>query len=187
MSPESQWKGLPLKIANIVTYSLFLGSNIYTVIPPQSIYDNIKQTYFTPASWAFFVWPIILILLLGTVIYQFASPRGETVVVDGISWGFPLIVTVSTIFLAAWANHHYTLAFVLSLFLVNISLNIGRIIEKDHPPKSLSDGLFVHLPFFLWRGWAIVLCFLTAFEAFGVDATEHEDGAWTKVFVWSAL
>jgi len=34
-------------------------------------------------------------------------------------------------------------------------------------------------PPFLW--------FLTAFEAFGVDATKHHAGVWTKVFVFLAL
>lgn len=184
----SQWKeGLPLKTANVIAYLLFLGSNIYALIPPQSVYENIKQTYLTPANWAFFVWPIIHILLLGTVIYQFASARGKIVVVDGISWGFTLIATLSAIFVTVRVNHHYTLAFVLSLFIVYISFKIGRIIEKEHFSKSAGDRFFVHLPFFLWYGWAIVLSFLTVFEAFGVDATKHEDGGGTQFCVFLIL
>ena len=82
----AQWRdGLLLKVVNVVVYLLFLGSNIYTVASPQAVYGNIKQTFFTPASWAFFAWSIIHFLLLGTVIYQFTSVHAKAVVIDGIS------------------------------------------------------------------------------------------------------
>ena len=41
---------------NVVTYLLFLGSNIYTVAGPHDIYINGKETYITPAPWAFLIW-----------------------------------------------------------------------------------------------------------------------------------
>ena len=51
------WKdGILLKIVNIIVYILFLGSNIYTIASPSSIYYNGKETYITPAPWAFLVW-----------------------------------------------------------------------------------------------------------------------------------
>ena len=51
------WKdGILLKIVNILVYFLFLGSNIYTVASPSSIYFYGKETYITPASWAFLIW-----------------------------------------------------------------------------------------------------------------------------------
>jgi len=51
----------------------------------------------------------------------------------------------------------------------------------------LNDELFVHLPFSLYHGWTTVLVILTAFAAFGVDATQKPPNAWTKVFVFLAL
>jgi hypothetical protein len=51
------WKdGIFLKITNVIVYFLFLGSNIYTVAGPSSIYYNAKETYITPAPWAFLIW-----------------------------------------------------------------------------------------------------------------------------------
>ena len=179
--------GLSLKIINVLAYLLFLGSNVHTAFPPQSIYGNIKQTYFTPSVWAFLVWPIIHILLFGTVIYQFASARGKVAVVDGVSWGFPLMATLNAIFLEVWAHHYYTVAFVISLFLIYIGLHIEWTIEKEYPPESMSDEVLVHLPFCVWNAWILVLCFLTAFETFGVDATEHIDGFWTDCLVFLIL
>ena len=51
------WKdGILLKLVNIIVYFLFLGSNIYTIASPSSIYYNGKETYITPAPWAFLIW-----------------------------------------------------------------------------------------------------------------------------------
>ena len=51
------WKdGIFLKVINIIVYVVFLGSNIYTIASPTSIYFNGKETYITPAPWAFLIW-----------------------------------------------------------------------------------------------------------------------------------
>ena len=98
---SDSWKdGISLKIINTINYFTFLGSNLYSVTLPSSG----KETYITP--WAFLVWyalppsmcrtcspphrPLIHILLLGTVIYQF-FPAGKKIIIDSISWSFPLL------------------------------------------------------------------------------------------------
>jgi len=54
---DSSWKdGIILKIVNVLAYFLFLGSNIYTVASPDGIYYTGKETYITPAPWAFLIW-----------------------------------------------------------------------------------------------------------------------------------
>ena len=185
---SSQWsEGLLLKLVNVLVYFLFLGSNIYTVASPDAIYGNIKQTYFTPAVWAFFAWSIIHFLLLGTIIYQFTSAHAKAVVIDGISWRFPLLAILNAIFLTVWAHHQYIAAFILSLLVSSTVTHIYYVVKKNHSAESTADELFVHLPFSMWHGWTTVIVFLTAFEAFGVDATKHHAGVWTKVFVFLAL
>lgn len=44
------------QIVNVLVYFLFLGSNIYTVAGPSDIYYTGKETYLTPAPWAFLIW-----------------------------------------------------------------------------------------------------------------------------------
>jgi hypothetical protein len=44
------------QIVNVIVYLLFLGSNVYTVAAPNDIYYTGKETYLTPAPWAFLVW-----------------------------------------------------------------------------------------------------------------------------------
>ena len=51
---------------------------------------------------------LIHLLLLGTVIYQF-FPGGKKVIVDGISWRFPLLGVLNAIYVNVWATHHYVI------------------------------------------------------------------------------
>ncbi|KAJ3553399.1 hypothetical protein NM688_g3637 [Phlebia brevispora] len=101
------WKdGILLKVVNILVYILFLGSNIYTVAGPSEIYWTGKETYLTPAPWAFLIWTVIHFLLLGTIIYQFTE-AGHHSIIEGISWRFPLLGVLNAIYVNLWASHHY--------------------------------------------------------------------------------
>jgi hypothetical protein len=175
-----------LKIVNVVVYLLFLGSNIYTVAAPSDIYYTGKETYITPAPWAFLIWTVIHILLLGTVIYQF-FPSGKRIIVDGISWRLPLLGVLNAIYVNLWARHSYIAAFIFSLFVSSAVTHIYYVVKKHYTSETLADELFVHLPFSLYHGWTTVLVILTVFEAFGTNALDHKAGVWTKVLVFLAL
>ncbi|EGN96248.1 hypothetical protein SERLA73DRAFT_185893 [Serpula lacrymans var. lacrymans S7.3] len=183
----TSWKdGILLKVVNVVVYFLFLGSNIYTIAAPNDIYYTGKETYITPAPWAFLIWTLIHLLLLGTVIYQFTA-SGKKVIIDGISWRFPLLGILNAIYVNLWATHHYVIAFILALFVSSAVTHIYYIVKKHHAPSTTGDEIFVHLPFSLYHGWTTVLVVLTAFEAFGVNALHERAGVWTKVFVFLGL
>ncbi|KAL6310315.1 hypothetical protein BKA93DRAFT_755425 [Sparassis latifolia] len=187
MPATSSWKDdIFLKIVNIIVYFLFLGSNIYTVAGPSSIYYTGKETYITPAPWAFLIWTLIHLLLLGTIIYQFFDD-GKQVIVDGISWRLPLLAVLNAIYVNLWASQHYLTAFFFALFVSSATTHIYYIVKKFHEPQNVWDELFVHLPFSLYHGWTTVLVVLTAFEAFGVDAGTTRAGVWTEVLVFLAL
>jgi hypothetical protein len=178
--------GILLKIVNVIVYLLFLGSNIYTIAAPQGVYYHGKETYITPSAWAFLIWSLIHLLLLGTIIYQF-FPQGKRVIIDGISWRFPLLAILNAIYVNLWATHHFIVAFIFALFVSSAVTHIYYIVKKYHISETLTDELFVHIPFSLYHGWTTVLVILTAFEAFGVNKHTHHAGIWTKVFVFLAL
>ncbi|TFY74567.1 hypothetical protein EWM64_g9446 [Hericium alpestre] len=187
-SDNAAWSdAILLKIVNVISYILFLGSNIYTVAAPNDIYYTGKETYMTPAPWAFLIWSLIHILLLGTIIYQF-FPAGKVVIIDGISWRFPLLGILNAIYVNLWASHHYIVAFIFALF-VSSAVTVPYLLYRQEISRaaSLTDELFVHLPFSLYHGWMTVLVVVTAFEAFGVNAYTEKAGVWTKLFVFLAL
>jgi hypothetical protein len=184
---SSSWKdGILLKIVNIIVYLLFLSSNIYSVAAPANTYYNVKETYITPAPWSLWIWSLIHLLLLGTVIYQFFD-GGKSVIVDGVSWRLPLLGVLNAIYVHLLVSHHYIVAFIFSLFVSSTVTHIYYIVKKHHSPQSLPDELFVHLPFSLYHGWTTLLVVLSAFIAFGNDAHTHSAGVWTKVFVFLGL
>jgi len=181
------WKdGILLKIINVIVYFLFLGSNIYTVAAPSEIYYKGKETYITPAPWAFLIWTLIHLLLLGTVIYQW-FPAGKATIIDGIAWRFPLLGILNAIYVNLWSSQHYIIAFIFALFVSATVTHIYYVVKKFHSPTSALDEVFIHLPFSLYHGWTTVIVILSLFEAFGVNALTHSPGVWTKVFVFLAL
>lgn len=184
---DGSWKdGILLKIINIIVYILFLGSNIYTVAAPSDIYYKGKETYLTPAPWAFLIWTLIHLLLLGTIIYQW-FPSGKSVIIDGISWRFPLLGILNAIYVNLWTSRHYVFAFIFALFVSATVTHIYYVVKKQHSPQNIWDELLVHLPFSLYHGWTTVIVVLSLFEAFGVNALTTRAGIWTKVFVFLAL
>ncbi|KAH9037464.1 hypothetical protein EDB85DRAFT_1936226 [Lactarius pseudohatsudake] len=192
------------QVINVLVYLLFLGSNISTIFVPSDIYFKGKETYITPSPWAFLIWSLIHLLLLGTIVYQF-TPDGKKVIIDGISWRFPLLGILNAIYVNLWASKQYVLgasgrysgnfmhadtrrtAFVLALLVSSAVTHIYYVVKKSHSPTNLADELFVHLPFSLYHGWTTILVVLTAFEAFGTNAWNHPPGVWTKVFVFLGL
>ena len=124
MADDAPTSGLVLKIVNVISYLLFLGSNVYTVAAPSDIYYTGKETYLTPAPWAFLIWSLIHLLLLGTVVYQF-FPAGKRVIIDGISWRLPLLAVLNAIYVNLWASRHYIVAFVFALF-VSSTVTVGN-------------------------------------------------------------
>ncbi|KAI0086365.1 hypothetical protein BDY19DRAFT_1093435 [Irpex rosettiformis] len=179
------WKdGIILKLANIVVYFVFLGSNIRSI----SFYDSVggKLTYITPAPWSFLIWSLIHFLLLGPIVYQFTE-NGHRTIIEGISWRFPFVAVLNALYVHAWTRGYLITAFILSLFVSSVISHIYYIVKKHHEPSNTWDELCVHLPFSLWHGWATALVVLSAFTAFGVDASEYRAGVWTCVFVILAL
>ncbi|KAJ7647587.1 hypothetical protein FB45DRAFT_893845 [Roridomyces roridus] len=173
-----------LKVVNVLAYFLFLGSNAYSVAG--GAYGLGRESYFTPAPWAFAIWSLIHLLLLGTIIYQFFD-SGKGVIIDGISWRLPLLAVLQSIYVNVWIKEHYIVAFVFSLFVSSAVTHIYYVVKKYHVADSAADEILIHLPFSLYHGWSTFLVVLTAFQAFGVDAAAKPAGIWTKVFVFLAL
>ncbi|TDL17793.1 hypothetical protein BD410DRAFT_831285 [Rickenella mellea] len=138
---NDDWKdGIFLKIINVIVYFLFLGSNIYTIAGPEGAYRSGKETYFTPAPYAFGIWSLIHLLLLGAIIYQF-FPQGKRVIVDAIAWRFPLLAVLNAIYVNVWSRQHYVVAFIFAL-LVSSTVTV-----RSAFPFCIRRGL-THVRFF---------------------------------------
>ncbi|KAH7925838.1 hypothetical protein BV22DRAFT_1046499 [Leucogyrophana mollusca] len=185
-APTESWTdGIGLKLANVLCLLLVCGANVYTVLSPEDIYYTGKETYFTPAPWAYVVWPLIHLLLLGTIIYQFSKP-GKKIIVERIGWHLPLLNILATIYLYSWTIAEYRYGLIFIIFVGSTVTQVYGVI-KQTSLRNVSDELFLHLPFSLYHGWTMVLLVNSAFEAFGVNAMQNAADSWTKAFVFLGL
>jgi len=111
-------------------------------------YDTVPK----PNTQAFYVWSLIHLLLLGTMIFQFTA-RGKEIVVDSIHWRFALLGVFNSVYIFFWSRHWYILAFVLSLLVSATVSQIYYVVKKNHSSKEgWGEEAFVHLPFSLYHG-----------------------------------
>jgi len=185
----AKWSdNLLLKIVNVIVYVFLFGSNVYASLIPNwghhhSHYAT-KITYITPAYYAFFVWTLINLGLLGFVIFQFFE-GGYELAVGHIGWRFAIVGILNAIFAHLYATDHYVWAFVVVIFLASSVSHVYWSL-RSHPAGSPAQAFFVHLPWSLWHAWSVVLVIISLFAAFGKD-TSHHAGVWTKIFVAIAL
>ncbi|KAH7101391.1 hypothetical protein BKA62DRAFT_770665 [Auriculariales sp. MPI-PUGE-AT-0066] len=184
---SSSWKdGIFLKIVNVIVYVVFLGFNVETLGGPHwGWHHYAKDTYITPAYWAWYVWTAIHTLLLGYIVYQF-FPAAKKTIVDGVGWRFPAVVVLNSIYAALWNRGHTVAAFIFSILVSAAVSHTYYHVKVHHAPDALTEEAFIHWPFGLWHGWTTFLVILTGFEAFGTSTSYHA-GIWTKVFVFISL
>ncbi|EIW85468.1 hypothetical protein CONPUDRAFT_118366, partial [Coniophora puteana RWD-64-598 SS2] len=177
--------GIELKIANILSFTFFLGWNAWSKFGLKDKYYGDRTTYITPASWAFLIWHVIHLLLLGTIIYQF-TPSGKRVIIDSIGWRFPLLTVLNTVFVGLRATHQWVSSFVFALLVYSSVTHIYYIVKKRHAAPNLGDEIYIHLPFSLWHAWSTFIVIVAAFEAFGIP-TYYTAGIATEVLVFLSL
>lgn len=119
--------------------------------------------YFTPAGYAFSIWGLIYLGLLGFVFYSAGSlfKKGKDNLKQGplddllgkIGWWFVLSCVANSFWVMAWL-YDYTGLSVLLMILILVSL--GKIVSNTrmeldaHPFKTY---LFVFWPFTIYFGW----------------------------------
>lgn len=117
-------------------------------------YDN----NFTPAGYAFSIWGLIYIGLLGFVCYALIS-KGEahrTIIVNRIGWLFILSCLANSLWVIAWLNDYLGIS-VIMMVLLFISLMVIIIrtrMELDAHP--LKEYVFIYWPFAVYAGWITV-------------------------------
>lgn len=178
--------GVAIKILNVLVWIFFFGSNVYTALGgPAAGYYSQKETYITPDAGTFWIWTVINVLFLGFVVFQF-FPAGIHCV-DVIGWRFAGIGILQAIWIHLFIKHHYVVAFIFSLFVAMLVSHVYWDLKNHHAPETWSDIAFIHLPFSFFHSYLIFLVVLSAFTAFGVDASSTPAGVATKALVIIAL
>lgn len=148
------------------------------------------QNLFTPAGYAFSIWGLIYLNLLGFVIYYgrslFNANIKEDNTVTEVGWWFFISCLANSLWVVVWL-YEYTLISVFLMIILLFSLLkivVKTMTELHHAP--LKKFLFLFWPFCIYSGWvsvaliANIAAYLTkiGWERFGVSET-----FWTVVMM----
>ena len=117
------------------------------------------NTYFTPAGYAFSIWGLIYLLLLGFAIYQgrslFVKVRDDDFILK-IGWWFIISCIANSLWIVSWVYEYTGLScffiFLLLFSLLKIVWN-NRMELWDAPISVIA---FLWWPFVIYSGWVTV-------------------------------
>lgn len=182
---------LGLKLANTVVYFSLVLLHIYNTFFYVPEYPN-KETFITPWVGAFWVWPLIHLLLISFTIFQW-DPRAKDLIIDQISYRFVILGLINAAYFYFEIRRWYILSFLLTLGLSSIVSSIYYIVRTRKKPANATTGQtmavegLIRQPFSLYHAWSIVLGVITLFQAFGKDIHKEHASIWTRIFVFLAL
>lgn len=178
--------GIALIITIAVNYlsntGIFNGNTMATI---SDKYFN----YFTPAGYAFSIWGLIYLGLLGFVFHTGRSiftKKDIDPLLFKVGWWFVLSCIANSLWVVAWLNEYMGLSVILMIVLLISLLKIvvNTRMELDHHP--FKKYLFVFWPFALYSGWisvaiiANIAAFLTSINWNGWGIS---DIAWTVILI----
>ena len=112
----------------------------------------------TPTSYTFLIWMVIYVLLFVYVVFQLEFRRNVRVlspkVFDYIRMFFILSCLCNTAWIFAWHYRYIALSLVLIISILVCLSIINKYIYSEE--LSLSENLFLKLPFSIYFGWITV-------------------------------
>lgn len=152
------------------------------------------QNLFTPAGYAFSIWGLIYIGLLGFVIYFgpfIKNTDDKEKIILNVGWWFIVSCVANSLWVFTWL-YEYTFLTIPIMVLLFISLlkiigNNRGLIES----KNFRTAIFLRVPFYIYSGWisvaliADVAAYLKKIQwsGFGISET-----SWTVLmFVVAAI
>ena len=121
-------------------------------------------TFITPAGYAFSIWSVIYLLLIGFVVYQFVGKRREDLIQQVGPW-----FIVSNLANSAWIVAFLSEAFGLSVLLM-FTLLFSLVVMVVRLRIATWDGGLREI-FFVWWPIAIYLGWIVAASVVNVAAT----------------
>jgi hypothetical protein len=122
--------------------------------------SNQYHNYFTPASFAFSIWGVIYLGLLGFVLYSgrslFLKDKSDDEILLNAGWWFILSCLANSLWIIFWVNNILWATVLMIMFLlfclIKIILNLNM--EMDYHP--FKRYFFIYWPFAIYSGWITV-------------------------------
>ena len=152
------------------------------------------QNLFTPAGYAFSIWGLIYVGLLGFVMYgltvSFNKRSTDAGFVAQIGWWFIFSCMANCFWIVAWLYDYTGLSVLIMMILLVALLRIVIATNAKMERSTFKKSLFVWLPFSLYSGWitvaliANIAAYLIKIKWNGFGITEVN---WTMIMICAAL
>lgn len=147
-----------LVLAAVIATIVFNGISQTLPIGGRTSADisNTYSTYFTPANYAFAIWGVIYLLLLGYGIFQALPSQRENPTARRIGWLFVGSCILNCLWITLFQYDQIFISLIvivgllLSLIAIYVQLGFGR------KGASTVERWLLHLPFSVYLGWLSV-------------------------------
>ncbi len=148
--------GLALIITVFVNY--FGNAGIFNGNTMATISDRYAN-FFTPAGYAFSIWGVIYIALLGFVLYTghtLFTKKDPDPILFKIRWLFVSTCLANSLWVIAWLNDYIGFSVIIMIALLVCLLRIILVTRMELDYHPFRRYLFVCWPFALYGGWISV-------------------------------
>lgn len=182
------------RILNMVALIITIGVNYLSNTgffnnETMAIISGKFQNLFTPAGYAFSIWGLIYLALLGFVIYygpftNETDAKEKTVL--SIGWWSSISCLANCLWVITWL---YEYTFITIPIMILLFISLMKIITNNKETieaKDLQTTLFLRLPFYIYSGWisvaliADVAAYLKKIEWSGFGFSET---VWTIIMI----
>lgn len=190
-------KGLSICNAAALIVTVFINYLSNTGIFNNSTMKDVSARYqnlFTPAGYAFSIWGLIYLGLLGFVIYGLAGAFNKkshnTGFVTRIGWWFVFSCVANCCWVLAFLYDYTGLSVLIMIMLLIILFRIIIAVNIKTERSTIKKSMFVWLPFSLYSGWitvaliANIAAYLTKINWNGFGITEVN---WTIAMIGAAV
>ncbi|MDW5289277.1 tryptophan-rich sensory protein [Formosa sp. PL04] len=153
-----------LQIANGISFICMVFLNYVSNIGllNNTTIGEVSKTYntlFTPAGYAFSIWGIIYLMVLGFIIYQgrslFVKVRDDDFILK-TGWWFVVSCIANCLWIVAWIYEYTLLSSIFIFILLFALLQIVIKNKMELEDKPISVIVFLWWPFVFYSGWITV-------------------------------
>jgi hypothetical protein len=148
--------------------------------------------YFTPAGYAFSIWGLIYLGLLGFVIYTGINGKknpDKSGVLTKIGLWFVLSCLANSLWVVAWLYDYTSISVMIMGVLLFSLLKIVVNTRMELDAHPLKEYLFIYWPFALYTGW-ITVAFIANISAYltkiGWQGWGISNAGWAIIMICAA-
>ena len=187
-----------LQIANGVSLVFTI---IFNYVSNTGVFDGntigkVSDQYhnlFTPAGYAFSIWGLIYLLMLGFVIYTgrsiFTKDKTEADgFVENIGWWFVISCVANCLWIVTWL-YGYTGLSVVILAVLLVALLIILLTALQYK-RNAAEKWLINIPFQIYSGWisvALIAAAASWLQKIGWDGWGLSEVTWTVIMISVAV